>query len=154
MAKFAPFIALVGIGLLVFALVDVVTIDSSRVRHIPKGAWIALIIVFPFLGPLLWLLVGREHSPAPRNHGRYGEPPTVTSRARSLAPDDDPDFLLQLRREREQEERIRKLEARLAELDTTGDAGGGTGSGSGSGSTGAGPDGPNSSDASKGGAPE
>jgi hypothetical protein len=128
MAKFAPFIALVGIGLLVFALVDIVTIDSSRVRHIPKGLWITIIVLFPFLGPILWLTIGREAATA-RNHGRYQDPPTVvSSRARSLAPDDDPDFLDRLRREREQEERIRKLEQRLAELDdgTDGSAKGGT----------------------------
>jgi uncharacterized protein YigA (DUF484 family) len=40
--------------------------------------------------------------------------------ARTVAPDDDPEFLNRLRRDRDQEARIRKLEQELAELDDNG----------------------------------
>jgi hypothetical protein len=111
-----PFIL---IGLLVFAIVDILVIDGGRVRGLPKYGWIGVVVLLPFIGPLLWFLVGRERL-EPRNHGRYAEPPTVSSgpgrRFGPIAPDDDPDFLGRLSREQQQEERIRELEKRLNEL--------------------------------------
>lgn len=116
-----PFIL---VGLLVFAIVDILTIDGGRVRGLPKYAWIGLAVLLPFIGPLLWFLVGRERLEE-RNHGRYAnEGPASTGRVTSapgrrfgpIAPDDDPDFLGRLSREQQQEDRIRDLEQRLNEL--------------------------------------
>jgi hypothetical protein len=112
-AKVLPILALVYLGLLIFALVDIVNIDRRRVRHLPKGAWVVIALV-PFAGPLLWIFLGR---------GSFGEPEPprpVGSAGGPAAPDDDPDFLNRLRREQEQQERIRRLEERLAELDDDG----------------------------------
>ena len=36
-----------------------VAADESRIRRLPKPAWILLIVLLPFLGPIAWLLVGR-----------------------------------------------------------------------------------------------
>jgi Phospholipase_D-nuclease N-terminal len=103
---------------MVFTIVDIVTIDGSRVRGLPKYAWVGLAIVLSFIGSLLWFLIGREPIQA-RSHGRYSETirTTSTSRRGPTAPDDDTEFLGKLSREAEQEERIRQLEKRLAELD-------------------------------------
>ena len=68
-----------AIALTIFALVDVIFIDRFRVRGIPKGLWIVVIIFIPVVGPILWLTVGR---------GPKGKGPR-----RTIAPDDDPDFL-------------------------------------------------------------
>ena len=112
-------VPLVLTGLLVFAVVDILVIDGGRVRGLPKYGWIGVVVLLPFIGPLLWFLVGRERL-EPRSHGRYAEPPTVSSgpgrRFGPIAPDDDPDFLGRLSREQQQEERIRELEKRLNEL--------------------------------------
>lgn len=95
-----PFIV---VGLYVFAIVDVILTDAVRVRALPKFAWI-LVILLPIVGALLWFFFGKERG------SRGGE-------RRTMAPDDDPSFLANLRRDEEQDERIRRLEQELAELD-------------------------------------
>ena len=99
--------------LMIFAVVDIAVLERSRVRFLPKLAWIVLVVVLPIAGPVIWFIVGR---------GRPGDAYTVaptgptTHRLGPIAPDDDPDFLGRLHREQEQEERIRDLEKRLNEL--------------------------------------
>ena len=87
-----------------FAVIDLVLIDRSRVRAFPKVFWVIIILVVPFVGALLWFLVGRDWN------SRGGQ-------RRTVAPDDDPAFLRDLRRDEEQDERIRRLEQELADLD-------------------------------------
>jgi hypothetical protein len=108
-------IPLIITGLMVFSIVDLLTIDSSRIRALPKFTWIILVILLPLIGGILWFMAGRERL-EPREHGRYGAPPSVR-RSGPTAPDDDPEFLRRLSREKEQEERIRQLEERLKEID-------------------------------------
>ena len=70
-----------AVALMVFSLVDAIAIDRFRVRGVPKGLWIFLIVVLPIVGPVLWLTVGR---------GRKNGP---GSKRGPIAPDDDIDFL-------------------------------------------------------------
>ncbi|MDH6182010.1 hypothetical protein M2152_002192 [Microbacteriaceae bacterium SG_E_30_P1] len=96
----------VGIAALVldiFAIVDLVVIDRSRVRAFPKLFWVVIIVAVPFIGALLWFTVGRDW-------GRKRE-------NRVVAPDDDPNFLRSIKLDEEQQARIRKLEQELADLD-------------------------------------
>jgi len=95
-----PFIAA---GLYVFAYVDLVLTDRSRVRAFPKIGWV-FVILLPIVGAILWLIFGKDRL------DRGGE-------RRTVAPDDDPQFLANLRRDEEQDERIRRLEKELADLD-------------------------------------
>jgi hypothetical protein len=90
----------------IYAIVDCILFERERVRGLPKGAWVPIVIVFPIIGALLWFLVGR--GPKPRAAGPVRRGP---------APDDDPAFLERLARDRAQQEHIRKLEQQLAELD-------------------------------------
>lgn len=94
----------------VFAVIDVVLIERSRVRAFPKLVWILVILAIPFVGALLWFFVGHDWR---RNRG--GE-------RRVVAPDDDPAFLRSLSAEEEQAERIRRLEQELADLDDESDS--------------------------------
>jgi hypothetical protein len=55
---------------------------------------------------VLWFLIGKER------RGRVNPQP-----AKLRAPDDDPAFLGKIRMEQDREQRIRRLEERLAELD-------------------------------------
>ncbi|AAT88222.1 hypothetical protein ATY41_07445 [Leifsonia xyli subsp. xyli] len=88
----------------IYSLVDCAFFDRSRVRALPKSVWLLVTVVFPLIGGLLWFVVGRRRlSQAP---GR-----------RVVAPDDDPEFLGKLRFDRDQEERIRRLEKEFADLD-------------------------------------
>lgn len=99
-------LAVASVALTVFALADCIQTDASRMRGIPKWAWIVLIVLIPWAGPLTWLVVGRDRSQgdgAARRPGSRAQP-------RALAPDDDPDFLRKLdedvrRRRREREQR-------------------------------------------------
>lgn len=102
---------LIGLGLAVviltvYTLVDCALFDRNRIRGLPRWVWIFVLILVPVIGPLLWLFVGR---------GRQGKAGGRVPR--SMAPDDDPEFLLRLKREGEQQERIRQMEQELADLD-------------------------------------
>ncbi len=116
MAKvLAPIIVL----LMIFAVVDIAVIERDRIRALPRGLWIAIAIVLPVVGPVLWFFVGRLRK------GEGMAPSAAASAPRRLgpiAPDDDPDFLGRLHREQEQEERIRELEKKLNELRNPNDA--------------------------------
>jgi hypothetical protein len=102
---------LLGLGLIViiltvYALVDCALFDRSRIRGLPRWVWIFVVILVPVIGPLLWLFVGRGRKRAP-----------VGRMPRASAPDDDPEFLRGLDREKKERERLRLLEEELAKLD-------------------------------------
>lgn len=42
------------------ALVDILTGDELHVRYIPKIAWIAVVVLLPLVGTVLWFAVGAE----------------------------------------------------------------------------------------------
>lgn len=94
----------IAVALIIFTFVDIALTESRRIRGVPKGFWF-FIALLPFLGTILWFAVGKE--PA--------RPTTY------LAPDDDPSFLKNIRRDEEQDERIRQLEEELAQLDADDD---------------------------------
>jgi hypothetical protein len=96
----------------IYAVVDCALFDRSRIRGLPRGWWIVVILLVPIIGGLLWFLVGRGRSL------RFGRGGGSGGGRRSNAPDDDPEFLRRLRDDAAHEERIRKLEQELAELDS------------------------------------
>ncbi|ROQ39416.1 phospholipase D-like protein [Frondihabitans sp. PhB188] len=89
----------------VYALVDCLFTEHQRVRALPKPVWALIVIVLPVVGAVLWLLLGR----APRTPRR------------TVAPDDDPEFLgrpftaVSDEDRHELDERIRRLEQELSE---------------------------------------
>jgi hypothetical protein len=76
----------VALVLLVVCLVDVVQAPRASVRTLPKPLWL-LVVLQPFFGPAAWLLAGRP---------RRGQAPAAPGR--TVAPDDDEDFLRELRK--------------------------------------------------------
>lgn len=123
-------LAIASIGLTIFALADCVQCENAQLRGLPKWAWIVLIVLLPWVGPLTWLLVGKDReSGAPSafdplrggpsrddEGGPAGSTGSWGSRSgrgargsRPLAPDEDPEFLRKLdediRRERRERER-------------------------------------------------
>jgi hypothetical protein len=108
MARLLLILALVATAFWVYTIVDCAVQPAARHRGVNKPVWMAIVILLPVLGGILWFLVGRggADSPAPRR-----------------APDDDPEFLggLSARARADQDERIRRLEEELAQLDSEAD---------------------------------
>jgi hypothetical protein len=119
---FRVLVPIILVGIMIATIIDIIVIDRSRVRHLPKGVWIVVVVLLPLIGTILWLGLGRGR------FERYAGPTSgATPRREALGPDDDPSFLdnLQQRKvNREQEERIRDLERQLSELDDESDGGG------------------------------
>ena len=107
---------IVVVVLSVYTLVDCAMLDRARIRGLPRWAWLLVILFVPVIGPLLWLVIGRGRRGASNRGVR-----------RSFAPDDDPEFLRRLGEEATQQERIRRMEQELADLDNpdTDDSGSG-----------------------------
>lgn len=75
-----------GLALTIYSALDCVQTKTIAVKHLPKLMWIVLIVLIPWVGPLAWLLAGRERSLPPRRRGDPGP----------RGPEDDPDFLRNL----------------------------------------------------------
>lgn len=56
-----PFLSVLVIALMVFALVDIIRRDDSQVRYMPKFVWLLLVILLPLIGAALWFALGREY---------------------------------------------------------------------------------------------
>ena len=76
---------LIVIAIIVYALVDASQSRADRVRLMPRWLWMVAIVLLPGVGALGWYTLGR-----PRSGGPDG------GRRRTIAPDDDPDFLRKL----------------------------------------------------------
>lgn len=115
-----------GLGLLVmavwiFCIIDVITTPESEIRNLPKVVWVLLVIILVDIGAIAWLVAGRpwnstgrrdavgyrgNRSPSASKYPEYDRP----GRYVAANPDDDEEFLAQLRaRAAEQRKRAREL---------------------------------------------
>lgn len=109
MVRIDLIIGFIELALLIYCLVDVISIYESRIKTLNKIAWVFIIILLPILGPILWLTLGKERREVNR--------PVAPSRSKApVGPDDDPMFLRNAGRYEDQEARIRQLEAELKAL--------------------------------------
>lgn len=95
--------------LVIYCLIDLGRSDESQIRNLPRWVWVLAIIVVPIIGSLAWLLAGRPMNAVPRPRTSYEQPP----RHRTIAPDDDPEFLRGLQRSNEHEDLLRQWEEDL-----------------------------------------
>jgi hypothetical protein len=102
MARVWLLVGFLWIALVIFSFVDVLLTQKWRIRGVPRAVWAVIVVLLSPIGPILWFTLGKE--PLPKG--------TVSG-----APDDDPTFLANLRRDEDQDERIRRLEQELADLD-------------------------------------
>ena len=94
MLRYLP--VLLSLALTVYCVVDAVQTDESAVRNLPKPAWVIVVLVFPVIGPIMWLVAGRpERQPGPvlQQRHRLEEQQRERDEQRPRGPDDDPDFL-------------------------------------------------------------
>lgn len=88
-----PRVVIVALAVFVtiYALVDVLMTNGSRIRVLPKAVWL-LVCLVPVLGPMVWFVAGRTDRGTGGvlpDRGRRGGPRPSAPRG----PDDDPDFL-------------------------------------------------------------
>jgi hypothetical protein len=100
--KLELLLGIVTFALWVFCLVDAIGARSSSVRNLPKVAWILLILLFPLVGSIAWLVAGRPqhgtsrrsaHERAQPSYPEYDRP----GRAAAVDPEKDEEFLRQVR---------------------------------------------------------
>lgn len=104
MARLLFGLAIVVIVGTVYTVIDCALRDVSRIRGLSKPVWLVVILLLPVIGCVLWYVLGRTRGPE-----------------RVATPDDDTAFLGDLRRDSEQDRRIRLLEEELAALDSEDD---------------------------------
>ncbi len=103
-------VAVLELCLLVYCALNIITTPEPQVRNLPKLLWLVLVLLFPLVGGVAWLVAGRPQGPAPSlpyrgNTGRTpGSGPPRRPKAAS-SPDDDEEFLAQLRRRAEEQRR-------------------------------------------------
>ncbi|VXB90931.1 conserved hypothetical protein [Aeromicrobium sp. 9AM] len=103
---------LIVIGLWIFCLLDVISTDEYACRNLGKTMWVILVLFFPLIGSIAWLVAGRPESnptssmPYKGNHGHPSSFPEYDRPGRYVAtnPEDDETFLRGLR-ERAEEQR-------------------------------------------------
>jgi hypothetical protein len=97
--------SLLTLGLCVYCALNVITTPEHAVRNLPKLLWLALVIFFPVIGGVAWLVAGRPQGPARSlpykgNTGAGARVPAEydrPGRATAASPDDDAAFLRSLR---------------------------------------------------------
>ena len=82
---------LIPFAMTIYAVIDAIQTENTRVQHLPKLVWVVLILLSApsGIGAIAWLVTGRQHGP---RSGRRGSSYPTAPRG----PDDDPDFLRNL----------------------------------------------------------
>ncbi|MDT9681611.1 PLD nuclease N-terminal domain-containing protein [Streptomyces sp. TRM76323] len=120
------------IALTIYAFIDCLNTPEDETKHLPKVAWVFIILLFWIVGPVVWLVAGRARR-APAGGRAPGEW-RRGQRAGWVAPDDNPEFLRSLREEKGKDESLLEdweadLRRREEELKRREQGDGGTGKG-------------------------
>ena len=112
----------VELCLVVYCVLNIITTPDSEVRNLPKMVWLLLVLFFPIVGGVAWLVAGRPQGPARSlpykgNVGRIPPEYDRPGRAVASSPDDDEAFLRSLRERAEEQRRKAEQERRAREAD-------------------------------------
>ncbi len=121
MVKLQIVLFVLGFALWVYCLVSVISSDDGRIRHLPKIAWLLIVLFFPFVGSIAWLIAGRPTSTATRRSPFEREVPEFPEydrpgRVAASDPAKDEEFLRRVR-ERAEEQRRRHEQSKKADPD-------------------------------------
>jgi hypothetical protein len=83
------------IALTIYAFIDCLNTPEDETRHLPKVAWVFIILLFWIVGPVVWLVAGKARRGPRGGGGATGE--WRRRRTEWVAPDDNPEFLNSLR---------------------------------------------------------
>ncbi len=115
MLKLEAVLGVVVFCLWVYCLLDVIRTDEGSARHLGKVWWLLLVLLFPLVGSVAWLVAGRPRQERRSAYERaVPDFPEYDRPGRAAATDGaaDEDFLRQVR-ERAEEQRRRHREERL-----------------------------------------
>ncbi|MEU1408046.1 PLD nuclease N-terminal domain-containing protein [Streptomyces sp. NPDC005728] len=95
MLRYLPF--LLVLALWIYAFVDCLNTPEEEVRHLPKVAWVVIVLLFGevLVGPVAWLVTGKVRR-APAGGGSTPSEWHRNTAANWVAPDDNPEFLKSL----------------------------------------------------------
>ncbi|BFO14259.1 PLD nuclease N-terminal domain-containing protein [Streptomyces sp. KM77-8] len=96
---------LVPLALSIYAFIDCISTKDDDIRHMPKPLWAILVLLFPLVGSISWLIAGKKRhamggaAGSPWNRGGSG------GRQQWVAPDDNPEFLKSLDEDRDKDDK-------------------------------------------------
>ncbi|MFG2516543.1 PLD nuclease N-terminal domain-containing protein [Streptomyces sp. NPDC048584] len=91
---------LVPLALSIYAFIDCIGTKDDDIRHMPKPLWAILVLLFPLVGSISWLIAGKKRHPAGGSAWGGGG-----GRQQWVAPDDNPDFLKSLDDDKDKDDR-------------------------------------------------
>ncbi|WP_375489234.1 PLDc N-terminal domain-containing protein [uncultured Jatrophihabitans sp.] len=106
-------LGLIMLALWIFCIIDVITTPDGAARNLPKMVWLLIVLILPDIGSIVWLVAGHPWNSTTATlpyKGNRGYAPAPRTSARASNPDDDEEFLANLRR-RADEQRRRAREA-------------------------------------------
>jgi hypothetical protein len=77
-------LVVLSIAIQLYGLIDCAQREDTEVRSLPRWGWLIIIVLVPTIGAIAYLIAGRPKRPG----GGSNKKPK-----RTIAPDDDPDFL-------------------------------------------------------------
>ncbi|MFE9920035.1 PLD nuclease N-terminal domain-containing protein [Streptomyces sp. NPDC005774] len=89
---------LIPLALSVYAFIDCISTTDEDIRHMPKPLWAILVLLFPLVGSISWIIAGKKRHPVGAGGG--GAWSRGGGRQQWVAPDDNPDFLKSLGEEK------------------------------------------------------
>ena len=100
------------VGLTLYTLLDAVRTPAHEARTLPKWLWVLVTLLFPVVGPLMWLILGRPKAQPAAGTPRPGFGQRRSTPAPSVSsPDDDEEYLRWLKAKAERERRSREAES-------------------------------------------
>lgn len=92
---------IVPLALTIYAFIDCLNTSEEDTKHLPKIAWVFIILLFWIVGPIVWLAAGktRHNRPGGTGPGSWQR----NRRQQWVAPDDNPDFLKSLKDDKDAE---------------------------------------------------
>lgn len=117
MIRLEALLGVVSLALAIYCLIDVIRTPEGAAQHLPKIAWLVLVLLFPLVGSIAWLVAGRPgRAAAPRSTSAF---PEYDRPGRMVASDPEADdaFLRQVRARAEEQRRRYREEQRRREQD-------------------------------------
>ena len=115
---------IVELALVVYCVLNIITTPEGQVRNLPKLLWLVLVLLFPLVGGVAWLVAGRPQGPARSRlngglpyKGNTGIPAEYDrpGRAAAFSPDDDAAFLASLKARADEQRRLAEQQRRERE---------------------------------------